>query len=647
MHPVADERVRHVYIKKRSKRKGKRPQRYKLNSKYKNNSELLTNLRMLSNEESNHSQQLARARSKRAMLRVLRKYRNWLLNWNKQIKVQQQIIQELYKEEQNCDGRLRHLRNKLRILPKRRKILKRCFRNVNLMLEKSNMFKGSSEQEQLKMNALKAEARQIWMYLKQRKNKKLGLRKIDEDISQFSNFWKSEVVRKGKNHNVDQSKHAYESIFEHNEMDRRKKSEKLLKNKHHATKKRLSATELAEAETENLLKPYGSENSKSKSNPKPNPEMHDEHKSTAKKYFGFQFRSRITHPSQGHVKEKNRDDTPTPPIEIPQNEPVGAALMNILGNERHEEYYPVQFLLRYVIRESSILDKLEDKSTIVDTMRKHYMWKILNGVYRDLQTFGISKDDILKELGDLYVKYTEDIFNEAIRNGALTRHRGDLGESSVITPHDQMSDESLENFLEPTRRSRAISLREQSSLSTEASPKSLKNSVTSLPLRDVMNFKDRYSSKHLLQMRLAIEKYFQSQQKSQLLLQLEERKKRANDESKATQAKPKKPNRKVNIARLFYAPRRTCRQRQVDEAIKPRDSQQETQERCMRCGTVLPALQPCVACSLSNCLISDCVKNKQMSNINSDVFHDQQATLCSKLVAAAASIQQAACAQSE
>ncbi|SPP73916.1 uncharacterized protein LOC117591938 [Drosophila guanche] len=348
----------------------------------------------------------------------------------------------------------------------------------------------------------------------------------------------------------------------------------------------------------------------------------------------------------------------------------------------------LQHLLKDVIERNSVLDRVIDVQALMSVVGKHNMWNTLASLHSELLATDIQLSDIVELLSKKYLDYLRAIVNAYGNNptaegksmasckygissinvpseiaeniGWLSEHttrRMDDGDSqfkgisaadskhglyqmakaSGLVNHAQLKkllDEELkmERNLREERRRKLFSgtsarFPSTSSMSQlEIDPKEEQN---------LQNVEKRYSMKSIRKMLDTYTQHFKSLAKSPLLLALE--KQRSITEAKQSVGQGRSLIKKKNLRsaeRLFYAPRQTCRVKNLhdesddcecDSACSGEtlvDSWPHVYGKCPRCGVKveLPSPTPrASALSLSQGSIEACAKNELMLSTVADI----------------------------
>ncbi|XP_070066686.1 uncharacterized protein [Drosophila virilis] len=322
---------------------------------------------------------------------------------------------------------------------------------------------------------------------------------------------------------------------------------------------------------------------------------------------------------------------------------AGQVLMNIFETDDSVKYRPIQRLLKDVIQGPSMMDILADKETIVAAVHKHYMWKNLYSVYQDLKGVGIPKSAIFKMLREHYLKYINEIVSEAIEKGAKLSLDDQPGQGSPLAL--QKSSDSFDQYLDEKIAARtAINDRfineqilrksKMSAVSTDESRWS-GVSLEAMTYRQLKRMDDRYSTRYLQSILAAHARYFNRDKRETLLsgVQADDTLSEHLPGDNSCRGKPSKGQgpqtqqprkRKVCLQRLYYEPRRTCRQRQADEECAVCECDAQRLEKCIRCGTELPHLPTSsdpssIDLCLSTPTLAACVHNPQMLQATADI----------------------------
>ncbi|KAM8712916.1 hypothetical protein ACLKA7_013274 [Drosophila subpalustris] len=318
------------------------------------------------------------------------------------------------------------------------------------------------------------------------------------------------------------------------------------------------------------------------------------------------------------------------------------------------KYRPIQLLLKDVIKGHTMLDILADKESILKNVAKHYMWKNLANVYNDLTSVGVSKPEIFNVLKEQYLKYIDEIVGEAIQKGALVI---DASQLSWLTDKESMgSSDSFEDYLSKSRPKQEFAMRK-----TLAEIKELPSPPISPPQLDALSMLSmeipasnehvsmmrRYSATNLRNIYNAHARYFDSLVKHPKDARMSESKRReaaiARDLRRNAKAKARKTKRKqqkkVDSTRLYYEPRKTCRERSIANVNVDADKETEAKEckcelsKCSRCGVELPPRNATPASSSSDLSFRStaaCGMNKYLAQFTADIcdqsgfVHDQQ-----------------------
>ncbi|KAH8297098.1 hypothetical protein KR044_004856 [Drosophila immigrans] len=330
----------------------------------------------------------------------------------------------------------------------------------------------------------------------------------------------------------------------------------------------------------------------------------------------------------------------------------------LMQDMRTSKFRPIQELLKDVMEGYCMLDIIADRDGILRIVRKHYMWKNLASVYNDLTSVGVAAKDVIKVLKDQYFRNIEEIFDEAVENGmALIDEKPDTmhveNRVSLNMADNTDSDMALMDSL---RYNKPLSSRE--TILTLGMPE--RQSILSMQLksyRDISVVEDRYSMENLKKIERAHVLYFASLKKSPLQIQLEQQKSAMAKESqilsrsqsgtkkKKKKRKQKQQQQKIDSNRLYYEPRKTCRERSILDVDDLKDCHCVGHNRiskCTRCGVELPSLS-CTenlgnsSSSLSLYSIAACGKNKELLRPASDIcdqcgFVHQQRSPCPTLI---------------
>lgn len=321
---------------------------------------------------------------------------------------------------------------------------------------------------------------------------------------------------------------------------------------------------------------------------------------------------------------------------------AGQVLMNIFETDDSKKYRPIQRLLRDVIQGPSMMDILADKKTIVEAVHKHYMWKNLYSVYQDLKGVGIPKGDIFNMLREHYLKYINEIVSEAIQKGAKLSV---IDQGSPLAR--QKSNDSFDQYLDEKIAARAAindriineHILRKSKMSTVSTDDSRWSGVSleSLTNRQLKRMDDRYSMRYLQSIWAAHARYFNRDKRESMFSSVQaddtlSERLPGDSSCRRKVSKGQRPQaqqlrkRKVHLQRLYYEPRRTCRQRQVDEKCAICECDAQKLEKCIRCGIELPHLptssEPSsIDLCLSTPTLAACVHNPQMLQAAADICH--------------------------
>ncbi|KAL7737423.1 hypothetical protein ACLKA6_013024 [Drosophila palustris] len=345
-------------------------------------------------------------------------------------------------------------------------------------------------------------------------------------------------------------------------------------------------------------------------------------------------------------------------VQSKRTKSLGSQLMKLLDLFNQAKYRPIQLLLKDVIKGHTMLDILADKEAILKTVAKHYMWKNLANVYNDLTSVGVSKPEIFNVLKEQYLKYIDEIVGEAIQKGALVI---DASQLSWLTDKESMgSSDSFEDYLSKSRPKQEMAMRK-----TIAEIKELPSPPMAPPQLDALSMLSmeipaynehvsmmrRYSATNLRNIYDAHARYFDSLVKHPKDSRMSESKRReaaiARDLRRNAKAKARKTKRKqqkkVDSTRLYYEPRKTCRERSIanvkELAKVDADKEMEAKEcncelsKCSRCGVELPPRIASPASSSSDLSFRStaaCGMNKYLPQFTADIcdqsgfVHDQQ-----------------------
>ncbi|XP_062127594.1 uncharacterized protein LOC133839956 [Drosophila sulfurigaster albostrigata] len=315
----------------------------------------------------------------------------------------------------------------------------------------------------------------------------------------------------------------------------------------------------------------------------------------------------------------------------------------------------VHILLKDVIQGPSMLDIIADRNGILRIVRRHYMWKNLAGVYSDMSSVGVGKKEIYNVLRNQYLENIDEIFNEAMENGmALVSEKEPTISVDDLQFHNLHLTDSTENSMDVLRFKRTSASREGSI----ASGGSDRQSVLSLAIKDLSDVNNRYSLTNLKNIQKAHVAYFASLKKTPLEIQLQQQKNamkkelrkqsRLQSATKECKKKQKKLQQNVDNNRLYYEPRKTCRERSIldDELQDCNCLEPLCTPKCMRCGAEMPSLDTMEVKSSSSKLslysIAACGKNKDLLHLTSDIcdqcgFVHHQRSPCPMLIEASPS----------
>ncbi|XP_017958383.1 uncharacterized protein LOC108652701 [Drosophila navojoa] len=274
---------------------------------------------------------------------------------------------------------------------------------------------------------------------------------------------------------------------------------------------------------------------------------------------------------------------------------VGYELLAKMALDNNSKIMEVQNVLRDTISAPSLLDALVDRQAIINTVRNHDLWNTLYDLYANLKNVQIPPPAIYQMMRSQYLKYIGEIANEAIQNGAkiikrkLTASKSDMRQRGYSD-----SQEDLMSYLQaPNERKSAMSY---SSMEYD------RVSGDSTMYRDLRRMDDRYSVLVIQSILSAHSKYFEhlaAMEQASDAIQKVQQQMQEPKKAKPVQPAPAKQEKKRPascLTRLFYEPRRTCRQRQADEERTPCECPSEAKlDVCIKCGaelTTLPESEP-------------------------------------------------------
>ncbi|XP_017868924.1 PREDICTED: golgin subfamily B member 1 [Drosophila arizonae] len=275
---------------------------------------------------------------------------------------------------------------------------------------------------------------------------------------------------------------------------------------------------------------------------------------------------------------------------------VGHELMAKMALHNNGKIVEVQNILKDTITAPSLLDAMVDRNAIIHAVRNHDMWKTLYDLYENLKNVQIPQPVIYQMMRSQYLKFISEIVNEAIQNGAKTKGKSKAYKLDMRERRDSDSQDELE------RTSYSQAPNERKSAMSYSSMENDRVSAESNIYRDLKRMDDRYSVLVIQSILSAHSKYFEHlaamEQASDAIQQVQQQMqepKKARAVQAAT-AKPEKKRPSSCITRLFYEPRRTCRQRQADEECTPCECPSEAKlDVCIKCGaelTPLPESEP-------------------------------------------------------
>ncbi|XP_020804128.1 uncharacterized protein LOC110180787 [Drosophila serrata] len=361
--------------------------------------------------------------------------------------------------------------------------------------------------------------------------------------------------------------------------------------------------------------------------------------------------------------------------------------------ESDVKYRQIQYFLKDVIESNHILQHTSNVQGLMKAVGKHYMWSNLMDFYSELLAGGISKPDVKRLLTDKYLKYLRTIWNAQLsdpkRAGSVTSEQYTAKPSmadqlrnlkfwyrnrmntrtfqgipkSINEKQSKGSTQDINDsihkklFLQELKAERAkrdswedrlrrlLPTSQTSASMSFASTNTLRD-VESEEEEDLRTIDERYSITNLKKMLNEHKIRFRAMECQRMMekdrhgkidskLRLVEKpseglfgtsppKKPPRESSKKKEQRPVRP-----INRLFYSPRKTCREQQIikfysecseDEALEESSEDYDTSiGRCPSCG-VKVEVSCCVPSSkassaiLSSGSIEACAKNELLVN---------------------------------
>ncbi|KAH8389821.1 hypothetical protein KR200_002095 [Drosophila serrata] len=361
--------------------------------------------------------------------------------------------------------------------------------------------------------------------------------------------------------------------------------------------------------------------------------------------------------------------------------------------ESDVKYRQIQYFLKDVIESNHILQHTSNVQGLMKAVGKHYMWSNLMDFYSELLAGGISKPDVKRLLTDKYLKYLRTIWNAQIsdpkRAGSVTSEQYTAKPSmadqlrnlkfwyrnrmntrtfqgipkSINEKQSKGSTQDINDsihkklFLQELKAERAkrdswedrlrrlLPTSQTSASMSFASTNTLRD-VESEEEEDLRTIDERYSITNLKKMLNEHKIRFRAMECQRMMekdchgkidskVKLVEKpseglfgtsppKKPPRESSKKKEQRPVRP-----INRLFYSPRKTCREQQIikfysecseDEALEESSEDYDTSiGRCPSCG-VKVEVSCCVpspkasSAILSSGSIEACAKNELLVN---------------------------------
>lgn len=260
------------------------------------------------------------------------------------------------------------------------------------------------------------------------------------------------------------------------------------------------------------------------------------------------------------------------------NKHAGAGLFEALEKHQHTKYHELQQQLSDVIQGPSMIDKLQDSTSIIESIQSHYMWGNLLSLFLDLKAVMPPKE-IVEILKRQYTEYVNDIVKTAISKGALIIDVPNSSRVEADQPHDDSSSDVLSNSLHS-------SMSRHSSLAPSERQDSDEPLLELQLSEELKRMTDRYTQKNLKRIYDAHVALFGQSNSSERLNRFERKRRKQKqlfEQSKLQlEHNMARKQARVSPTRLYDAPRQTCRERKCKECNHEDDD--VLMPKCERCG---------------------------------------------------------------